>query len=176
LEKRKLVHLKKYVYWSKATDEHAAPERDDDIPRSKFHVGRIKSALNMFVPESMNIVVKNEAHARFLNAMWYSCSATRFTAFGITVVALTIILCKLVWPPGPLQDYFRSNIEIAIAIRLIIVSIVFVLLSIRIRKMILDNFHYLRVREIIFILQSAHDTELLFGDDQLFEILDREAE
>jgi len=46
---------------------------------------------------------------------------------------------------------------------------IYIFMSLKIRKMIKNNFHYFRVREIIYILQTAYDAEKYLEKKDLFE-------
>jgi hypothetical protein len=111
--------------------------------RTKMFINQIKIRLQFLVPERCRDIVRNEAHVRLATSLWY---ATRWLIvvswIGIVLIIVTLIVS---WPELKLY-YFAGALEFNL-----LVFTLALLTKLKIEKFI----HYLRVREIVYVLETA---------------------
>lgn len=137
LKGRGLDHLAECVPWK-------GKEPDSWKYRTKMFINQIKIRLQFLVPERCKDIVRNEAHVRLATSVWY---ATRWI-MGVCALGIVILAGALCRVPTTGFDHFLSA---AICADILILVFGFFL------KRQIENFiHYLRVREIFHVLETAH--------------------
>jgi hypothetical protein len=139
LMKRNLVHLAKLVPW-KGTDPNTYDRR------TKIFINMLKARLEFYFPEKCSSVIKNEAQIRLMSSLWYAAnSLIVFSFIGVFVFAI-IILCFLF-------KFCQLSSEIVISFLLTI----FVIINSYLAKWNIQKFfHYMRVREVVIVLENAY--------------------
>ncbi len=144
LIERGMDHLAKIVPW-----------RGNDPKtyrfRSKHFVNLLKVRLEFYFPHQYTRIQRNEAHVRLMSSMWYVSSSL------IYISLISFFVFSVITAIG--MFYFSIPISSQIIAALIspILILIFSLLS----KNSIESFlHYQRIREIIFILETAYFADL----------------
>ena len=153
LAERGMEHLAKIIPW-----EGRKPET---YPlRSKHFINLLKVRLEFFFPHQYTRIQRNEAHVRLMSSMWYVynsliwISLISFFIFSI-IVAIGIIRFD--------QPIYSQALMVSITPLLILI---FSFLS----KNSIESFlHYQRIREIIFILETAYFADLNYPELKILE-------
>jgi len=133
LEGRGLKHLAKWVPWS-------GRDKETWKYRTKMFINLLKIRLQYLVPERCKDIIRNEAHVRMATSVWYATNClmvVTMVAFAMASIAVLII--------GP--DYSIFNV--------IIFDVLILVVAFYIRCKIEWFAHYLRVREIVYVLETA---------------------
>jgi len=120
----------------------------------------LKIRINHFAPSQNSDIVKNEAHIRLVSSLWYATIwIIYFSVLSGFVISLAILMKGASW-----------NIQIFIVsagwISLQTILSLSILFSIR------KFFHYQRVREIVYVLETASLVEKKFPSIFEFEKTD----
>ena len=105
----------------------------------------LKIRILFFFPDRYAELAKNEAHIRLMSSFWYvlrSLKRVSFVAIGFVLVA--VLLSLIINKTFP----FEHLLPLVFAIGLLIAIL---LVQYNVEKF----FHYMRVREIIFVLETA---------------------
>jgi hypothetical protein len=113
-------------------------------------------------------IEKNEAHIRLMNSLWYA-------ARSIVIIAVPVLLAVIAFynVHDPLYSHnvifsgegeFRQDFTFCLAF----FSAIQLLIALYIQRSIKQYFHYMRVREIVFLLEIADTVSRETGTD-LFE-------
>lgn len=138
---RHLAHLAKWVPW-KGSDP------DTWKFRSKMFINQLKIRLQFLVPDKCKDIIRNEAHVRLATSVWY---ATRWL-LGVCAIC-SLILAAAVWRALPIK------IDEALSATIVAILLTTLLAAFIMRHV--ENFiHYLRVREIVYVLETAHFASL----------------
>jgi len=138
LEYRGLPHLAKLVPWYGSKPE-------THKKRTKTFINMLKIRILFFFPDRYAELAKNEAHIRLMSSFWYvlrSLKRVSFVAIGFVLVA--VLLSLIINKTFP----FEHLLPLVFAIGLLIAIL---LVQYNVEKF----FHYMRVREIIFVLETA---------------------
>lgn len=143
LTKRGLEHLNDMVKWTQDT-------------RSKLWVNVLKVRLMMHYPQKCRQIVHNEAHVRLASGTWHVTSALRGLAFaGFAAVVAAVVFSDISTKSGwyidrqivlrALGDHFWTFLSPAA---------VFIVVG-YLRRKINGFYHYQRMREVDFVLETA---------------------
>jgi hypothetical protein len=131
----------------------------------------LKARLHHYAPLEMPEIEKNEAHIRLMNSLWYVAKAIRNIAIVVLPGVAALFVLYLLADPSPdgaplsfLEKLFSSDFSFC----LVLFSVIQLCISWYIRRSIKQYFHYMRVREIMFILEIA-DTVSRSTDINMFE-------
>ena len=155
------ANLKKYL--AAIGNQHLAdlipwtPEHGLDA-RSRFFMSVIKARIALAFPEKYGIIAYNDAVSRLLSSVYYSCRPLWLFAFigsllGISALAVSGL------------DPVHTTITA--------VAIVTFLSVCMIEKTILNSFHHIRVREAIYILETAYFLDKTVPEAKILEDLPR---
>lgn len=137
LEGRGLKHLAKIVPWSGKNDKTWKY-------RTKMFINVLKIRLQFLLPERCKDIIRNEAHVRMATSVWYAMQwVIAASVLALIMNSVTICLCivgKLI-NPIPL---------IVLGFNIFILTVAFL-----IQRKIEKFLHYLRVREIIYVLETV---------------------
>jgi len=142
LDNRGLDHLAKMIPW-KGKDEQT------NRLRTKAFINLLKIRLEFDFPEKCGNITRNEAHIRLMSSVWYmSCYLQRIGMFSF-VLGLGVLLvagtCRLPWG------------EASVLCWPTLVSSAFIIVGTWFMRLIIEKFfHYQRVREIVYVLETAH--------------------
>lgn len=141
LDHRGLDHLAKMIPW-KGGDVNTHPRR------AKAFINLLKIRLEFVFPEKCGNITRNEAHIRLMSSVWYmSCYLQRIAVFSFLLSLAFFVVgmchiprakaCVVCWPP--------------------IICSAFIVIGMWIMRLIIEKFfHYQRVREIVYVLETAH--------------------
>jgi hypothetical protein len=165
LNTRNYTHLAQHIPWEGSGE--------DAKHRSKMFINILKVRLHHYAPLEMPEIEKNEAHIRLMNSLWYVAKAIKniaiwvLTGIGLAVVAF--VLCLRLSPPENVVRLFLNKLFFSDFIFcLALFSVIQLVISWYIRRSIKQYFHYMRVREIMFILEIADTVSRSTGID-MFE-------
>lgn len=193
LNDRNMNNLVKYVDWEFSSDSKITA-------RSKSLICNIKLYIRHFSPKDYGILLKTEAHIRFMNSIWYANKyLTILAAFLMSIsVALYMIIYDAIFYQikefaikHQFETIWNFIYNSAINIRDIIfgekfsrrelgmfiffvfvISLIYLLFGLLIKKAIISNYHYQRIREIVSVLylydllQNDKDNQ---NDSNLYE-------
>jgi len=133
LRSRGLTHLLQLTEW-------CASGR-----RTKNFVNILKIRLFFEHPEKCGSIAKNEAHVRLMASTWYMSRALKYLA---GTVAVLVVATALFAGPSP-RDVLLHSIPAAPALFVFVVAFG--------TQRIIERFlHYQRVREVIWVLETAY--------------------
>lgn len=137
LESRGLTHLAKLVPWDPA-------DKETKNFRSKMYINILKIRLFSSFPQMSKDIIRNEAHVRLATSVWYSSTTLLYLSVFILIV-LAIL------SPNCIRDGKGSTLYGSSSFALLLL---FFCLAMRhhLRKCI----HYMRVREVIYVLETAY--------------------
>lgn len=142
LDGRGLNHLAALIPWR---------GRAGPVPkqRTKMFINMLKIRLQFLIPDRCKEIVRNEAHVRLATSVWY---ATRWVMFAVcallALVGLTLSIATFALGAAIRYDLLFSG---ALGCGLTVF-----LFSWFIQRRIERFIHYLRVREIVYVLETAH--------------------
>jgi hypothetical protein len=141
LAARGLAHLSEYVPWCPrcaGTTNH----------RTKMFINILKIRLADLAPNFGRDIVRNEAHVRLATSVWYAST---------TLMAL-VLVCAFVLGAAVAYGHFQHHVTIlseplynTIAVLVIVLALGW-LMHHQLRKCI----HYMRVREVVYVLEATH--------------------
>jgi hypothetical protein len=161
LEHRNYHDLAKRIPWSGNKEETFQR-------RSKTFINRLKSRINHYAPAEMQVIEKNEAHIRMMNSLWYAAKSIRNIC--LLIFPIIIALYTLNELTSVFRYIFPSSCGFAndVTFFLVFFSLVQLCVAGYIRRSIKQYFHYMRDREIMFILEIADTISRKTGID-MFE-------
>ena len=136
LQRRGLDHLAAFIPWD--------PDRGKDLnKRTKMFINVLKIQLQSLLPEWCKEIVRNEAHVRMATSLWYASNWVMI-ASGVSAVLLAL----------PFFCSSRSSFTRSFTGTAVFVVVIFFLAFV-IRFKIEKFLHYLRVREVVYVLETA---------------------
>jgi hypothetical protein len=141
LDKRGFKHLLPLVPWAKQGNEDR---------RSKKYIDILKIRISCCDGESVNTLFRNEAHIRLSSSIWFAAS----TLCWISLAGLIIIVIAVLTREGAGQllegllsiNYYAPALAPAIVL----------LVAMYCRHAVTESFHEMRVREVVFVLETAY--------------------
>lgn len=135
---RGLNHLAQYIPWKgkdPATYCH----------RTKMFINILKIRLNLEAPEKTGEIIKAEAHIRLMSSVWFAAGALEKIAL---FCAGSLLFCA---------QYTDAVTQLSSAYTLLLFWCLFILvLAAYTRRSIKKFFHYQRVREAVYVIETAH--------------------
>lgn len=155
LKRRGFDHLLGLVRWSKSTTEESGR-------RSKHFINILKVRLEFLFPNRYGRIARNEAHIRLNSSAWYvSRSLMKIATLGIFlgVTAIVIVAASTgdVWPV--------QNLRPAVFPVLVLGAAAWS------KRRIERVLHYQRVRETVFLLETAYTASKLTQSGTLAPLL-----
>lgn len=171
-------YLKSYL--EKNGLDHLASEVDWDTSnrrRTKSFITEIISILNENDYPGMKYIRQRGAHIRFMNSAYHSQKSLFFCALTVFSIVFFILAFRFVflWLTGFQKEpsfsfgnntfYFLIHKAFDYIVRIVnfedlfvilCISAVYMLFYVVTRRFILGNFHYQRIREIVYLLQAKH--------------------
>ncbi len=148
LEARGLHHLAQHVPWRGSGNIDR---------RSKLFINLLKIRLQCWNPRKCGDIVRNEAHVRMMSSSWY---AARLLQEIYMLLLLALLLAAFDWVPFHFQAQFPWAIVVVLCALLIAATVL--------RRSVVMFLHYQRVREIVFVLATAH-ASWNEGNKEVFE-------
>jgi hypothetical protein len=160
LLKRKLSHLAQMVPdWSReeevrrrnsanslekqTSDDALQPDSKGGVGRTKQFINLLKVRLEFMFPERYGVIARNEAHVRLMSSVWY-CARTLIIASTLGV----LLGVAANWPQVGRAGF--QHIELfLLPVAILLTARIFV------QDTIERVFHYQRIREIFFVLETA---------------------
>jgi hypothetical protein len=147
LETRNYTHLAKHIPWD--------GRKEDVSQRSKTFINILKSRIQTYAPQEMPVIEKNEAHIRLMNSLWYAAKSIR----NISIPVLAGITGFYIAAGRMAGETFLASLnnlpKSGFAFGLALFSALQLTIACYIRRSIKQYFHYMRVREILYILEIA---------------------
>jgi hypothetical protein len=137
LSTRALPRLSVYVTW----------DASSATARTKHAINALKIALGVYCSGTLGTVAQNEAHLRLSSSVWYSCKAITRTSF-------LSIPCTIVATALAASDTSRSAYAALVAVVWVVLTLAYLFVG-WLSWTILGAFHYQRVREILWVLQTV---------------------
>ncbi|RPH29750.1 MAG: hypothetical protein EHM93_16930 [Bacteroidales bacterium] len=140
LKDRGLNHLAKMIPW-KGNDPSTYKYR------TKMFINILKIRINYFVPEHNADIIKNEAHIRLISSLWFATKGIIAISIFNIIIILTAFIVQLV---------LDLDIEYDLLAICCLWNFLQIILFFFIRKSIIKFYHYQRVREIVYVLETAY--------------------
>jgi hypothetical protein len=154
LSARGLNHLLRFVPWCHL-------DENTHRYRTKMYINIIKIRLSGLFPELITDIIRNEAHVRLAISVWYASLSLVFFSLFILLVQFFMFL--------PYFGELYGIIYVSIVSPLFV--IVFCVLIIHyLNKCV----HYMRVREVIYVLEVAHMAEEISGKKLFSDIVEKD--
>jgi len=137
LSTRGLTHLVNNIPW--------CPNEESTVGyRTKMFINILKIRLTAFGPQFGRDIVRNEAHVRLATSVWYAS----VTLFRLGIFCMLIILAFLFFyhDQNQLKYYFTP----------IVCTLIIIVLCVIMKHQLQKCIHYMRVREVVYVLESAH--------------------
>ena len=135
LEARGLQHLADIVPW-----------RGNSINsyglRTKMFINLLKVRIQYAAPNKCSEIVRNEAHVRMMSSVWYAALALQWLCVTLTVV----VSCSTVLTRSLKSPDLWGILSFLVAL---------FLAAFWLKRIIRRFFHYQRVREIVYVLETA---------------------
>jgi hypothetical protein len=142
LKQRGLEHLLPFILWQ---------EEEKKNFRSKIYVNLLKIRLRHYYPEKCGAIIRNEAHVRLASSTWY--------------VAKILMIVSIICFCGSISAFFwsfKSNLfndwqqALSWYIPAIFAPSIVFMFSVFAWRTIRGFLHYQRMREVFFVLETAH--------------------
>jgi hypothetical protein len=134
LEARGLQHLADIVTWrGNSIGSHRL--------RTKMFINLLKVRVQYQAPNKCSEIVRNEAHVRMMSSVWYAAQAMKWLC-GTLAVLVSLFAIR----SGRSADLW------GILLFVVLLFAAALLLQLTIRRF----FHYQRVREIVYVLETAY--------------------
>jgi hypothetical protein len=163
LETRNYTHLAEHIPWE--------GDDKDATQRSKTFINILKTRIHRYAPEEMPEIEKNEAHIRLMNSLWYAAKAIRNIAIPVLIGVAGFYILRGLLTGKTFFESLKTLFTTDFAFCLALFSGIQLLIAWYIRRSIKQYFHYMRVREILFLLEIANTVSQSTGRD-LFEGLE----
>jgi hypothetical protein len=157
LSDRGMDHLAKMIPWS--GDDPSSYKR-----RTKHFINTIKVRIEFMFPFQYLRIQRNEAHVRLMSSMWYASSSICFTA-ALGIALGGIILVEYVVING-------SELPYPYLPSLFVPGVIFII-SVYMKNNIESFLHYQRIREIVFILETAYLSNKLNSEFELSKLCEQ---
>ena len=108
----------------------------------------LKLRLQFLVPDKCGDLVRNEAHVRMMSSVWYSAQALR----RITEIAWVLMILGVI---AATQSHLRRSEFFG----LVLASCGLYYAAFKAQREIENFFHYQRVREVVYVLETAYFAE-----------------
>jgi len=140
-QKRGLDHLLPLIQWG-----------ENPGSKSKPYINKLKLHIELRSPTAYRTLVRNEAHIRLTNTVWHSSILLRYCCiFGIFVALLSFIISlSSLDPARPFHTIIRYTLS---AVSFPAFTLLF---SEYIRVNIEKIFHWQRLREIFYVLETYY--------------------
>lgn len=153
LHDRGMYHLADMIPWS-------GNDPESYRLRTKHFINVLKVRLEFLFPYQYLRIQRNEAHVRLMSSMWYAGKTLLWVAFIGSVLGLASVGCamytsKSVWP----LPYISS----------VIYPLMVLILSFLLKRYIESFLHYQRIREIVFLLETAYFAHKVYPQFQFVE-------
>ena len=159
LSSRGLKHLAHLVPW--------CPDKKDTHEfRSKMFINILKVRLLALFPWMSRDIIRNEAHVRLATSVWYAVT----TLFWLSVLVLLTLLAAGAHLVGlPLSSTLVPTLFLPAAFATLLL-VFCAMMRLHLRKCI----HYMRVREVIYVLETAHLAESISGPSLFADLLKKD--
>lgn len=139
LEKRNLDHLANLIPWKGA-------EPNTYSRRTKIFINMLKTRFEFYHPDKCGSIIKNEAQIRLMSSLWYLTNSLIIFGFIGIFFLLAMLFCFL----------FELLLLSPSVIFSFIVTVFVIVNSYLAKTNIQKFFHYMRVREIVIVLENIY--------------------
>ena len=154
LNGRGLTHLAKLIPWK-------GDEPDTWKYRTKMFINLIKIRLQFILPDKCKDIVRNEAQVRLATSVWYS---TRWLMIACTVAIASVFVAVVV-------SFFSLSVFTNTFFSVLVFDVSVFILACYIKRKVEKFIHYLRVREIVYVLETVHFAQHCGYDLKLDELI-----
>jgi hypothetical protein len=148
---RGLTHLTRYVPW--------CPIKEDFGFRTKMFINLLKIRLHSLAPSLCWHIVRNEAHVRLATSVWYASNC--LLCLGVFCLVILVPIGVLLW-----YKDLTPTLYAPVATSTLVVFLCLIM-KYQLRKCI----HYMRVREVIYVLETSHLTSQLDNRFNVDEVI-----
>ncbi len=173
LTERGLEHLARHVPWKgkiedddkiTGADKIKAEDKGKEISkRSKMFVNVLKIRIQQRNQRRSGEIIRNEAHVRMMSSVWFAAQELQWVCCGLALL-LAIDCLYRGWWKFPFQFDQQISSFGGVLAALVALWIAATLLRVAIVRFL----HYQRVREVVYVLETAH---VFFkqGYEEIFE-------
>lgn len=117
--------------------------------RTKMFINILKIRVQSLAPALSRDIVRNEAHVRLAISVWYAITLLKW----ISIVNLCVVVISF---------YFFIENKFAMAYAPICLTIILLILSLLMKHYLRKCIHYMRVREVIYVLENSKLADALY--------------
>lgn len=151
LQKRNMPNLANYICWGIYNLD----------PRSKHFINLLKVRLEFNFPDSFSRIARNEAHIRLMSSMWYASSAIIVISFIGFIAGVSSNIIPIVF--GALPNEWPSILVPAHPSALVL-PVISAVGAIAMKDSVEKYLHYMRIREIVFVLGTFDWAASMYPD------------
>ena len=156
LNARGLNHLINYIPW-------CPKDKKTKGYRTKMFINLLKIRLVALKPDMSRTIIRNEAHVRLATSVWYASTILIFLS-GFILLLLGIVRC--------FNNAVGSNLFISASF-----AVALLLFCLGMQHHLRKCIHYMRVREVIYVLETAYIVDKLFDNSLIFSnLIDKSTE
>lgn len=137
LEQRGLNHLLWFVLWR---------DPGKGSLRSKNYINVLKIRLGFYQPGQCITIARNEAHVRLISSTWHLCGGLVL----VSTAGIAMVLIRMLVLHGALVDRVLDSLALMLPPALVMAAAVYI------RWKTEKPLHYMRLREIVFVLETAY--------------------
>ncbi len=149
LDDRGLKHLARLVPWR-------GSEPATHTYRTKMFVNQLKIRLQFEVPDKCGDIVRNEAHVRMMSSVWYVASALERVAQVAGSLTAIGVFTSVIHHRGLPWTEIVGTLPWTEVVTLLSISGGLYYVAAKTQWTIERFFHYQRVREVVYVLETAH--------------------
>jgi hypothetical protein len=148
LKTRNMGHLEEYIPWPDKNRKEAR------FFRSKTFVTTLKLRIQILDKDNYGEIIKNEAHIRLMSSLWYALNFMMrllyiFGLLYVGAIVLSFVLSKM--------NHLKHQEALFFSLSaFFIAGIVYYIILSYFKTKIESIFNYMRIRELIYILETAH--------------------
>jgi hypothetical protein len=129
--------------------------------RTKMFINILKIRILSLCPQMSRDIIRNEAHVRLATSVWYASIILSY----LMGVALVVILC---FSASCIQNGMAHYLFLSFSVVLLLL-----LFCLAMRHHLRKCIHYMRVREVIYVLETAHLAGQISGANMFSGLSDK---
>jgi|WetSurMetagenome_2_1015567.scaffolds.fasta_scaffold101365_2 hypothetical protein len=130
--------------------------------RTKMFINMLKIRIIALSPYMARDIVRNEAHVRLATSVWYALSVLRYLSALLGLSFLAPVIMLVVGAETAKAKGVESTVLVSAAYAILLLAF-----CVTMRWYLRKCIHYMRVREVIYVLETARMTKRLSGVDLL---------
>lgn len=138
--------MAKHVKWTDKNRNIKNENKDSEKYQTKHFINLIKIRLSLLNPSNQMMIARNEAHVRLMSSVWYLLRYLIKLSIAGILIGLLILYILYEKKNGLVYNYLTISM----------VPSIILFFSIIIRGRIENILHYQRIREIVYVIETAN--------------------